>query len=284
MMQEADTVKAIRSYRRQGVNAIPLCPPRPQDHARMWASHAERCGSHGKAPVGRWKATQIAIPDEAESEALLRAMRERGLVPNVGVVMGPTSRLIAIDADGPEAVEWCESRWDRLLDTARFTTGRGMRWVWSSHPGEGDPWPASQVLHPGIELLSIGRQSVFPPSLHANGKRYAWVECDRRTWMSRLVPWPSLPDVDPCSGKRIGTRGGDPGQAVLKQGERNDSLFRMACSLRRHGVGIGILRDCLHHLNGMCDPPLPDDEIDRVAASAARYAHRIPTAEERKAA
>jgi hypothetical protein len=67
---------------------------------------------------------------------------------------------------------------------------------------------------------------------------------------------------------------GTPGEELrLLKGERNGRLFRLCCAWRRQGIGAAALRAMVaavsaHH----CDPPLSRDELDRIAASAAKYA------------
>lgn len=266
--------RAILFCRSHGANAIPLCPS-GRGHERLWSSHLSSCRSPGKVPLASWKGLHEAMASSEYVDRWIEECLRRGSVPNVGCVMGKSSRLVSIDADGSEAVQAVESSLPRtLLGTARFETGRGVRWVFSVP--EGMPYPRSEVVRKGIEVLSQGRQSVFPPSIHANGKTYRWAggsRCD--TWMRRVLPWEedamarfSASRPLPTPSMRTVPRGG---RRMLREGERNDALFRMACSLRRHGAGMEDILGCLHVLRPMCEGRIADEELESIAASASRY-------------
>lgn len=57
--------------------------------------------------------------------------------------------------------------------------------------------------------------------------------------------------------------------AVIHEGERNDTLFKFACSLRSAGYTPGLILAELRKAN--CRPPMPDDELWQIAQSAGRY-------------
>jgi len=67
------------------------------------------------------------------------------------------------------------------------------------------------------------------------------------------------------------TRDGTP--LVLREGERNDRLFQLACVLRRYELGEQALTGALAAINRVhCVPPLEPAEVAKIAASATRYA------------
>lgn len=55
---------------------------------------------------------------------------------------------------------------------------------------------------------------------------------------------------------------------IIKTGERNDKLFRVACSARQRGLDI---RTMIAAENMRCSEPLDDEELERIAQSAERY-------------
>lgn len=61
----------------------------------------------------------------------------------------------------------------------------------------------------------------------------------------------------------------------IVDGQRNDTLFRLACSLRGNGNGLSdeaIARAVEAENQAKCVPPLPEDEVERIVASAiSRY-------------
>ena len=58
---------------------------------------------------------------------------------------------------------------------------------------------------------------------------------------------------------------------TIPNGERNDVLFKYACSLRRRGISIDEIRFLLKERNKNCAPPLDDEEIEKIINSIQRY-------------
>ena len=64
-----------------------------------------------------------------------------------------------------------------------------------------------------------------------------------------------------------------PLPAVIPEGQRNDTLTRLAGSMRRAGFGEAAMLAALVVENAVrCTPPLSGDEVARIAHSVARYA------------
>jgi hypothetical protein len=58
----------------------------------------------------------------------------------------------------------------------------------------------------------------------------------------------------------------------IPEGQRNAALASLAGSMRRRGASVGAITAALQAENRLrCDPPLPENEIGRIAASIARY-------------
>lgn len=67
----------------------------------------------------------------------------------------------------------------------------------------------------------------------------------------------------------------------ITEGGRNATLTSVAGSLRRRGAGEGTIRAALRAVNQeRCSPPLPEEEVARIAASVARYPAPAPVGEE----
>lgn len=64
----------------------------------------------------------------------------------------------------------------------------------------------------------------------------------------------------------------DPIPQTVVEGTRNDTLFRLACSLRERGLSQAAIEAALLAANTEhCQPPLEDDEVAAIAKSACRY-------------
>lgn len=69
-----------------------------------------------------------------------------------------------------------------------------------------------------------------------------------------------------------GERGGTESGEAFKEGQRNAALTSLAGSMRHRGFGGSAIRSALLAENQeKCDPPLDEDEVERIAASVSRY-------------
>jgi hypothetical protein len=65
------------------------------------------------------------------------------------------------------------------------------------------------------------------------------------------------------------------GHMTVAHGQRNATLFALACLLRRFGLEYNAILESLRATNAdHCDPALDDDELRQIAGSAMRYAPR----------
>jgi hypothetical protein len=106
---------------------------------------------------------------------------ERFETGNLQVMTGRFWGLMAIDLDGPEAIE----RWATMGRTPRTWishSGGGGRHVWLAIPKEGRPLPKAflwkgEDKHSAIERLCDKSLVMAPPSIHPKtGRRYKWLD------------------------------------------------------------------------------------------------------------
>lgn len=65
---------------------------------------------------------------------------------------------------------------------------------------------------------------------------------------------------------------GAKGKTVFSSGERNNSLFSVACSLRRQSMPHNAIRKVLYKVNNaFCSPPLSKKEVNEITKSSSRY-------------
>lgn len=121
----------------------------------------------------------------------------------------------------------------------------------------------------GIDTRGIGGFVVIPPSVHPNGKPYVW-EASSHPDDSTPCPLPSvllalLTDHRPKRQTRTLPE-------RIPEGERNATLTSLAGSIRRPGISEQAILAALEVENlKLCDPPLPQAELETIAASVARY-------------
>ena len=209
-------------------------------------------GDKHKAPLVNWKPYQQNPPDECQLEAW-----ERDLRPQLwGIV---TNELIAVlDADTPEARAAIEAE----IGEAHVTTPRGgAHWYLDT---SGHPLKTATGLLPGIDLRGVGG------FVNIAGGRYQIKRLPAPG--SNLIPWDKLPSHILNALNRSGPRREMRPVVSMAQGARNATLTSIAGSLRRKGAEEGSIETALSAINAsQCKPPLPAEDIKRIAASVARY-------------
>lgn len=181
---------------------------------------------------------------------------------NWGVVTGRTSGVFVLDVDGErgEAALSTHRRQGRKLpDTLTVSTGRGKHIYFQ--------WPDGQTIRnsagklaKGLDIRGDRGYAVIPPSIHQTGARYAYIDSNAAiseapAWLLDLVAQPF-----------------HPGVSILCEGHRNDGLIRLAGAWRRRGASQDEIERRLRVENiRRCRPSLPDAEVIKIAASAARY-------------
>jgi len=188
-----------------------------------------------------------------------------------------TDGLLVVDIDGADN-PWLADDPDRLEELANAPTSltpRGGRQHVFRQP-EGKHWrnSASQLaLH--VDIRADGGYIVAPPSV-TNGGAYRWLEDHELEVPADRLPQPpawliELLDALPTSNGHPTVRDG-PQFNTIPEGQRNDTLARLAGTMRRVGMTQAEIAAALHQVNaGRCAPPLDTREVDRIAASVARY-------------
>lgn len=122
---------------------------------------------------------------------------------NIGLVLGTASGIVGIDIDGAIAFERLKIISNGYLpDTWSFKTPGsevGIRFLYKLSEGIDKAVKWSEKLdgtHSELALLGDGQQTIMPPSLHPNGKRYVWIKgrspadleiAEAPDWMIRLM-------------------------------------------------------------------------------------------------
>lgn len=239
---------AAVGYARREVAVFPCVPRRKEP----LTSHGHLDATTDRAAIARW----------------WRRWPQAG----VGIACKP-SGIVVTDVDprngGDDSLADLERLHGPLPTSWRVLTGGGGLHVILQAPA--DVALVDGPLVPGIDLKANG-YIIAPPSLHPSGRRYAWeLGCgpddiplaSAPAWLFELL-------TRGRSGDRIRT---DATPLVLREGERNIGLFRLACLLRQRGLNSRAISGCLDAINiEHAHPPLGAAELEKIAASAARYA------------
>lgn len=268
----AGSARAALSYaERLGWPVFPLHGIVDSDRGpRCTCAQAARCPRAGKHPR-----TAGGFYDATRHPDVLRAWFTQWPQANLGVPTGAVLGAIVLDVDprhgGDDALAAWEAEHGALPDTVEQLTGSGGRHLLFQHPG--GTIPNAVNLAPGLDVRGDGGYIAVAPSRHLSGRAYVW-EAAHRPRETPLAPCPGWLVARMQRGAQRRLRA-DGAPLVLTAGERNDTLFRIACANRRYGLSAAALRDVLAVVNrAHCTPALPDDELARIADSAARYQAR----------
>jgi putative DNA primase/helicase len=189
---------------------------------------------------------------------------------NVGIATGRDSGLVVVDVDprngGEDSLLALERKSGELPQTVEALTGGGGRHILFAHPGR---HIKNGQLAQGVDIKADGGYIVVPPSIHASGRPYAWETCSHPDDVA-LAPLPEWIVRLNEDGRHSDSGRSDP--ARIPDGTRNDTLTSLAGSMRRRGMTESAIRSALLVENAdRCTPPLPEDDVQAIARSVARY-------------
>lgn len=213
----------------------------------------------GKAPLGR-------LAPHGCKDATTNPTKVNdwwSVVPsaNIGV---PTGSIFAVDEDIPGA-------WDELSDgqdvpeTLVVRTPSGGRHFYFRAPEGVQVKNSAGKLAEGIDVRGKGGYTVFPPS-ETDAGAYRFINC------ASVAPAPDWLVKELTSSTNGAAQAPQPVEGTIPEGQRNDTLFRMGCAMRRKGFSKASIETALQQENASrCAPALSDEEVRKVARSAARY-------------
>lgn len=223
-----------------------------------------------KHPYIKW-ATESTI-----NEDQIRYWWNRNPGSSIAVITGEKSGIVVMDIDprsgGHESLfEKCAEH-GPLPDTLTFKTGGGGTHYVFKHPGY--KVKTTSNIFPGMDSKGDGGLIIAPPSPHSSGGFYEVMRdfpiADMPEWWAKEVK-----DKEPVKGVKVLTTKPFPKEKYLvsdaiPKGDRNDSLYRIACAGRAYGLDRDELYTFLSEVNDMrCNPALKDAELLGIAESAA---------------
>ncbi len=186
---------------------------------------------------------------ERADEGVIRSWWQRWPGANVAVVTGSVSGVVVIDVDprngGEETLFGLQVDHEDLPPTLESETGGGGRHLWYAAPENAI---SSGELGPGVELKAERGIIVTPPSRHASGQTYRWLD-----YMAEPVPLPGwIGDVVQALG------GPTPHQAAPPRTETERAEFREAWAK----AGIELVDGDAYYLCPFHDDHHPSLHID----------------------
>jgi RecA-family ATPase len=269
--EQANLTNAL-DYAKRGWKVVPLHTPDAQGNC---SCRKAGCGSVGKHPR-----TMNGLKDATTDEAKIRGWWGMWPDANIGIATGAGSNLVVLDVDprhyGDKSLAVLEDECGELPPTlCSRTGGDGLHYLFT--------YPAAEIknsagrLGAGLDIRGEGGYIVAPPSLHQSGKRYVWAEAESPLsqmpdWMLHLLTENRrAKDVDPSQSQRKERQPITSGECI-PEGQRNDALFRLGCSLRDRGLDEPEILAALLSVNERrCEPSLQESEVESIASSCGRY-------------
>lgn len=152
---------------------------------------------------------------------------------NVGLVTGAISGFIVVDIDGAEGAK--SARALKLYSPMTAMTGKPEgKHLYYAHGGK--EYGNTCRRWAGIDTRADGGYVLAPPSIHPSGRRYQWMAGSQV--FKSLPEFPASlfnPAVRQLTGGGIGNPQGWMSEALanLKEGNRDDTFFKIASRLRR---------------------------------------------------
>ena len=217
--------------------------------------------------------TAHGVKDASKDEEVISGWWRQWPSANIGIAAGEASGgIFVIDQDEKNG-EHGKEAFDDWLDKNHLAPGT----AWTSRTASGGrhtffrssvPVKNRVGWLPGVDVRGDGGYVVVPPSVLADGSRYEWE-------VSPFELETTLSDED-CAVKLIVSEINHEKKSAslsipekITKGKRNDTLYRLACSLQAKGVSDAAVLAAVQAENTeKCDPPLEDSEIRRIVQSA----------------
>jgi hypothetical protein len=237
---------AARFYRNLGFSLLPL---------------------RGKIPaLDHWKHLTQRLPTHAE--LLFWFYEERR--HDIGIICGQVSRIVVLDGDSQEMVEWLERQLPRT--GMQTKTAKGKHFYYRLREGQHLP-PRVHVNQMMLDFRGEGSYAAAAPSIHSDtGQRYERIG----SWNMKDVPffdpsWVDLLEPEGRSLSRKGIRNLDGYLAKVEslQGSNGSAGLVRACALCRD-AGLteaeAIVKLIVWNQSPVVQPPWSMDELARAVS------------------
>ena len=232
-------------------------------NGRCTCKRREKCSRPGKHPR-----TQHGVKDASVDPQQIKDWWQKFPNANIGVATGKISGILVIDGDrqngGAKTLKAKQKQLGTLPKTITAETGgNGRHFIFRYPKCDVKTDTAGLLLGVGLDVLSGGAYFIAPRSKHKSGRRYEW----REDHGPRDLEPAELPKawLDQLGGQHEQSVSVET-TSTISQGGRNQHLTSVAGRLRRSGLtGEAILTALLAENSTRCSPPLPKEEVERIA-------------------
>lgn len=254
----------------------PIFPCHSINRGRCTCKKGLDCDNPGKHPL-----TENGFYNASSDINMINMWLAKWPWANWALRTGPETGISVIDIDprhsGYDSFSQLQQSRGPMPDTLRSATGGGGRHLF--YASNGIKIPSLRGWLPGVDIRSDGGYVILPEGRHKSGTHYRWLNWE---WQPTTLP----PDIasmivnrpGPANGSGISSSDLPDTTTILNgvpEGERDDTLFREACRLRRQlgddsrrAVEVLILEAARN-----CQPPFPPEEALRKVEQAWRQDH-----------
>ena len=212
---------------------------------------------------------------------------------NIGILTGEKVNLLVIDIDiiqnaqGTPSLEVSMNSYNKLQtlygalpDTLTAQSGSGGIHKYFYIPSGTQIKSNANFFgkdFPGIDIKCNGGKIMAPPSIHECGNPYQWFKGFGPDEI-KIAPLPPnwCNAMTEISNNSIHNLPISLSSQKITEGNRNDTLYKIACSLSSQIKDEGMLLTTMKQLNQtMCVVPLPIEELERTIKSACSH-KKIP--------
>lgn len=217
--------------------------------------------------------TPNGCKDATRDAAIIKGWWQRWPNANVGIATGSISGglfVIDLDIDDQKGINGYHTLRDWEREHGEFPD------TWSSITGRGGTHLFFRTnkkvqnrggILEGIDVRGEGGYIVAPPSVHQNGNAYEWEYAPDEFELaeaSDLV----LKFLETKKTTHTEFKAPD----IIQDGKRNDTLYRLACSLQAKNLSDEAIKAALEIENETrCKPPLDDEELEKILKSALSH-------------
>lgn len=219
------------------------------------------CKENGKQPL-----TMNGYKDASSNIDDIEAWWEAYPNANIGLPTGRENELIVLDVDVKNDADGIQSLNDLMVETGLFnskaaSTPSGGWHYYFNYPKGFDAIKNRVNMRPGIDIRADGGYVIAPGSV-IDEDEYKFADNDNKIVdMSEKL----LEVITGESKVKIPEKNLD---SSIKEGERNDQIFKLASRLRGEDVAFNIAEKEIIATASACTPPLPETEAIRTLQSA----------------
>jgi DNA-binding transcriptional ArsR family regulator len=234
------------------------------------------CKPGGKEPL-----TSNGFKDASTDPERIRAWWSRWPEANIGMPTGKRSGKIVVDGDprngAYDSLAELHEEGHELPLTATIKTGGGGFHHYFNYPAGREIRNSAGKVGPGLDIRGEGGYVIVPPSVTEEPYEVLHKRpiVEAPEWLIERLTAPSrTPESNVVTIPRAKAPGGGIVGPEIPAGERNTTLFyKIACSMRARGHEREEILEALERVNReRCATPLPQEDLSKIAKSAARYA------------